>query len=54
VLPAGAGGGDVALFVGSAAPSGALRELLRELDQQPLVLELGARGVRGGTGPAVD
>jgi phosphomevalonate kinase len=47
VLPAGAGGGDVALFVGRAPPSAALRELQRELDQRPLALELGARGVHG-------
>jgi phosphomevalonate kinase len=45
VLPAGAGGGDVALFVGSAAPSAPLRALALELGQQPLALELGARGV---------
>lgn len=48
VLPAGAGGGDVALFVGSAAPSEALRALASELGQKPLALELGARGVHGG------
>jgi phosphomevalonate kinase len=50
VLPAGAGGGDVALFVGTAAPSAALRELARELDQRPLALDLGARGVHCGSG----
>ncbi len=47
VLPAGAGGGDVALFVGSAAPSAALRALALELGQRPLALQLGARGVHG-------
>ena len=47
VLPAGAGGGDVALFVGSAAPSAALRALALELGQKQLALELGARGVHG-------
>jgi hypothetical protein len=40
-------GRDVALFVGTRAASAPLRELLRELNQQPLALELGARGVHG-------
>jgi phosphomevalonate kinase len=50
VLPAGAGGGDVALFVGTAPPSAALRALAHELGQRQLALELGARGVHGEGG----
>ena len=45
VLPAGAGGGDVALFVGTAKPSASLSALAKELGQRPVALELGARGV---------
>jgi len=45
VLPSGAGGGDVALFVGFAAPSAALRARAAELEHRPLAVLLGARGV---------
>lgn len=44
VIPSGAGGGDVALFVGRAPPSESLRELVRALGHERLELELGARG----------
>lgn len=45
VLPSGAGGGDVALFVGRAPPSAALSARARALSHQALSLRLGARGV---------
>jgi len=45
VLPSGAGGGDVALFVGFAVPSAALRARATELKHRPLAVTLGARGV---------
>ena len=45
VLPSGAGGGDVALFVGLSAPSLALRARAAELKHRPLAVALGARGV---------
>lgn len=45
VLPAGAGGGDVALYLGGAPPSDSLRALAAELAHRPLELSLGARGV---------
>ncbi len=45
VLPSGAGGGDVTLFVGVAPPSAALSALARELGHHRLDLSLGARGV---------
>jgi phosphomevalonate kinase len=51
VLPAGAGGGDVALFVGVAKPSAALSTRALELGQRPVALELGARGVHGAADP---
>ena len=44
-LPAGAGGGDIALYVGLRAPSAALSKLATELGLEPLKLRLGARGV---------
>lgn len=47
VLPSGAGGGDVALYVGSRAPSAELAARARELGHQRLDLELGARGLHG-------
>lgn len=45
VLPAGAGGGDVTLFVGPAPASAALRQQARELGLEPLPIAVGARGV---------
>lgn len=45
VLPSGAGGGDVALFVGVGPPSAGLVELARELGHRRLDLSLGAPGV---------
>lgn len=45
VLPSGAGGGDVTLFVGLRAPSNELSARAIELGQQRLELELEARGV---------
>jgi phosphomevalonate kinase len=48
VLPAGAGGGDVSLFVGRTAPSDALCTLRAKLAQENLHLCLGARGVHLG------
>ena len=44
-LPAGAGGGDVAYWVGSAAPPSTFRNRARELGLSPVELKLGARGV---------
>lgn len=51
VLPSGAGGGDVALFVGSAPPSGPLVALREQLGHQRLELSLEARGVHAWDGP---
>jgi phosphomevalonate kinase len=45
VLPAGAGGGDVAIFAGIQPPSHELRALLAELHHNRLDLSLSARGV---------
>jgi phosphomevalonate kinase len=45
VLPAGAGGGDVALFVGHRAPSGAFEQARDALGLELLELGFGARGV---------
>lgn len=45
VLPSGAGGGDVVLYVGLSAPSPALEAARRRLGWQRLELGLGARGV---------
>ncbi len=50
VLPSGAGGGDVALFVGVAPPSSKLSALARELGQRRLDLSLGAQGVHAVSG----
>ncbi len=44
-LPAGAGGGDVAYYVGSSAPPGGFGERARALGLARLELRLGARGV---------
>lgn len=45
VLPAGAGGGDLALFCGRHPPSSDLLTAARERGVNPLQLKLGARGV---------
>jgi len=45
VLPAGAGGGDVAIFAGIQPPSRELRALLAQLHHDRLDLSLSARGV---------
>lgn len=45
VLPSGAGGGDVALYVGFSAPSAELVRRRSELDHERLDCELGAQGV---------
>jgi phosphomevalonate kinase len=45
VLPAGAGGGDVAVFVGLRPPSERLRRLFVNFQLEPLKLSIGARGV---------
>ncbi|MEB2311390.1 MAG: hypothetical protein OZ921_11520 [Sorangiineae bacterium] len=45
VLPAGAGGGDVALYAGLAPPRPQLRELAETLRHRRLDVTLGARGV---------
>jgi phosphomevalonate kinase len=47
VLPAGAGGGDIAIFAGLCPPSARLRRLLTSHNHEPLSLNLGARGVHG-------
>jgi phosphomevalonate kinase len=44
LLPAGAGGGDIALFVGTAPSSQALRAALENYDHQLLQTELSAPG----------
>jgi len=46
LLPAGAGGGDIALFVGDAPSSPALRASLEMASHRLLAVELGAPGVR--------
>jgi phosphomevalonate kinase len=43
--PSGAGGGDIAMFVGEAPPSAALFDLARARGLQPLDLRVGARGL---------
>ena len=45
VLPAGAGGGDIALFAGQSPPSVALCEQRQRCGLEPLQVQLGARGV---------
>jgi phosphomevalonate kinase len=45
VLPSGAGGGDVALYVGFHSPATELRLMAQELGHHPLELALDARGV---------
>jgi len=45
VLPAGAGGGDIALFVGRAQPSEALLQLCAERSHRPIRVVFGAPGV---------
>src|SRR5690606_5924712 len=45
VVPAGAGGGDIALFVGQAPPSASLSQHRQRLGLETLRLQLGARGV---------
>lgn len=45
VLPAGAGGGDVAFFAAVRPPSERLRNLLTRMHHEPLPLSLAARGV---------
>jgi hypothetical protein len=51
VLPAGAGGGDVCLYVGGEPPSAALLAKLSEVDQQRLSATLGAEGARPEPSP---
>jgi phosphomevalonate kinase len=46
VLPSGAGGGDVALFIGPAAPSAELYARAEALGHHRLEIELGATGVQ--------
>lgn len=46
VLPAGAGGGDVALWLGPCEPDRSVRERCRSLDHRRLALSLGAEGAR--------
>jgi phosphomevalonate kinase len=48
-LPAGAGGGDVAYWVGSDAPPSTFAARARELGLSPVQLRLGARGVHALT-----
>jgi phosphomevalonate kinase len=45
VLPAGAGGGDIAFFAGAHAPSPAFLEEAERLGHRPLDVRIGARGV---------
>lgn len=45
LIPAGAGGGDIALWVSHALPSPALRRAQHTHAHETLVLKLGARGV---------
>jgi phosphomevalonate kinase len=47
VLPAGAGGGDVAIFAGPRRPSSELCQLMAQYRYVRLALTLGARGVHG-------
>jgi phosphomevalonate kinase len=51
VIPSGAGGGDIALYVGLQAPSSALRKRAEALGHEWLDLKLGARGVHAADGP---
>jgi phosphomevalonate kinase len=44
ILPAGAGGGDIALYVGLRPPSVEVVELAKALDHNPLSLRLDAKG----------
>lgn len=50
VIPSGAGGGDVALFVARARPSASLSALRERLGHERLELELEARGVHAWDG----
>jgi phosphomevalonate kinase len=45
LLPSGAGGGDVALWVGGVPPSAAFARAARSAGLRPLALALGARGL---------
>ncbi len=47
VLPAGAGGGDIAIFAGLQPPSGRLRTLMASQNHDSIGVSLGARGVHG-------
>ncbi len=47
VLPAGAGGGDIAIFVGLRPPSVRLRTLMLSQNHIAIGVSLGARGVHG-------
>ncbi len=47
VLPAGAGGGDIALFAGIGPPSEALRREMVARNHAALSVKLGVRGVHG-------
>ena len=47
VLPAGAGGGDIAIFVGLEPPSARLRTLMFSQNHTAIGVSLGARGVHG-------
>lgn len=46
--PSGAGGGDIAIFVGGAAPSPALIERARRLQLDTVALAIGAQGASAG------
>lgn len=46
VLPAGAGGGDIVLYVGQAAPSSRFSAYAREVGHEHLELRFGVRGVQ--------
>lgn len=45
-LPSGAGGGDVAVWIGVSSPPAAFQERARELAHVPLSLSIDTRGVR--------
>ena len=47
VLPAGAGGGDIALFIGLRPPSSELRRAMHERHHTAIAVAFGARGVHG-------
>ena len=49
VLPAGAGGGDVAIFVAAHPPSERLKHLAESLNHKALPLNLGVRGVHSAS-----